>query len=555
MSSSKLYELTRVVGEATRAIVDSERLPVRLLSVRANKLAEAYPTDQTVVGMRNFLARRVETLPRHGKELMTKGELKEVYNSFYISNNKFAEAFSDELGVSKLDTPVMKRDPQEGSPLADDAYNRFANPILANELTSVFDDTVPYKSYSEFTAKDAQKTCAYELNCLGMFPKRIDVVAGEPNVIVCRASYETPRGEGHVLVPVEIENGKALLPTMFLNKDGFVNLNEQLIKEHLDNTAGKPFVTNVQKLLEAVSAVKNGVPQQLSDVDRVMMKASLEKETPSSYDVHGIIGHVVDEEVKPIEDVQYKLPGEMQDLSDRLSSGVGAAKFMFGKDAVEQGRAIVLGVVNDAGFGGAQVSVSDVDNDGVLYSVSVDGKCGFKIPIKMGKAGPVSPKVIVASGNLFEFSVDGINKLVTSGASDQLALAQTSQVHGMRASDVVDYIRKAMSNKHYERAEDALNVLRHSDDDHAYKTAYAVYINGLSGGSIEKTASSSGVTGCSAPVKVSNSKYMACSHTGLPVHKVYQDEGGNCLPLYRKRMEDTQEGSGCSFLHSKVFVD
>jgi hypothetical protein len=52
-------------------------------------------------------------------------------------------------------------------------------------------------------------------------------------------------------------------------------------------------------------------------------------------------------------------------------------------------------------------------------------------------------------------------------------------------------------------------------------------------------------------VKSSSSEHPVCGHTGLPIHKVYQDDGGNCRPLYRRGMDETYEGA--SFMNAKIF--
>jgi hypothetical protein len=106
-----------------------------------------------------------------------------------------------------------------------------------------------------------------------------------------------------------------------------------------------------------------------------------------------------------------------------------------------------------------------------------------------------------------------------------------------------------MNEGNYEVAEDALHVLSESGDDVAYKAGYGMYVKGLHGyKQAEKTT-------CNAQVKLASSKYMICSHTSLPIHEVYQDERGACRPLYRKRIEESSEGSGASFIQSRVYFE
>ena len=69
-------------------------------------------------------------------------------------------------------------------------------------------------------------------------------------------------------------------------------------------------------------------------------------------------------------------------------------------------------------------------------------------------------------------------------------------------------------------------------------------MSGLSG---VKTAE----TKCSKMIKSAVSEYPVCSHTGLPINKVYQDKDGHCRPLFRKGMDETYEGA--TFINAKIF--
>ena len=158
----------------------------------------------------------------------------------------------------------------------------------------------------------------------------------------------------------------------------------------------------------------------------------------------------------------------------------------------------------------------------------------------------VTPKVIVASGNVYGFDATGINQLLTSADSDPNAVSRTSQSYGLKPSELVNTVRTAMAEDNYLKAEDALQVLSTAGDKVAFQTAYSIYIQALSG-NISKEASSQG---CTAPVKTKNSKYLICSHTNLPVNKVYQDKYGSCRPLYRRNMQESYEGG--FFSNSKI---
>ena len=244
MSRYELNKINNVVMKAAKALYDNEKFVVGVLATRATKLAETYPTDPTVVGCSNFLNKRAHS----GDVWITRAEFKNVYNRLYSNNNKFASEFKDELGLVEHDPrKIMQRDQHEGENLVASAYEQLGDSLLSEQLEAALDKRTDFKLYSTETAKSAQKTCARELNSFGALPKKLSVVAGQSDIIICQATYETPKGHSSVLIPVEIKEGHALAPGMFLSLGGFVSLNKTTLQEHLRATAGKSFQIDVQQ--------------------------------------------------------------------------------------------------------------------------------------------------------------------------------------------------------------------------------------------------------------------------------------------------------------------
>jgi hypothetical protein len=151
---------------------------------------------------------------------------------------------------------------------------------------------------------------------------------------------------------------------------------------------------------------------------------------------------------------------------------------------------------------------------------------------------------MISNGGIESFSVAGLKRLYSIDTMDNKVAAVSSPVYGLKPSELVDIVRIAISEENYSKAEDALNVLAESGDDRAYQTAFVDYTNGLNGKVIAESA-------CSMIVSSPSSTHQICGHTGLPLHKVSQDKHGNCIPGYRKGMDDTYEGK--YFMNSKIF--
>ena len=287
MSRNDFNRVADIVKKTAQHLHDNEKFFVTQLATRAEIVAQAFPHDPTSVGFANFLTQR-SAVP--GVVFITRAELKDVYHKLYYPRNKIAEHFKSELDITEVPrTNLMRRDPHEGENLVDAAYERCADSYLSEQLTAAFDKK-PHNRYSGELAKDAQRTCARELNLCGLLPKRVDVVAGQEDLLICRATYDTPKGPCHVLIPVEVQNNKALIPSFFLTTAGFVSLNAKFIKDHLKRTAGKTYQVDVQQLLKAISAAKNNTgTKPLNDVERIVMKTASAQGTPASHTLNGIL--------------------------------------------------------------------------------------------------------------------------------------------------------------------------------------------------------------------------------------------------------------------------
>ncbi len=546
-----LQRLDEIVKKAAKALYDNDKYMINVLAVKARKTAEAYPTDQTALGMSAFLNKKAAA----NQTLITRAELKDVYNRLYTRNTKFAESFSEELGIVAAEDIKHKgfsRDPLEGISLTEETYNKFADPILSNALASAFDKTIPYKPFSNKMEKSAQENCLRELNRYDIKPKQIDIVAGQEDILICQASYETPRGTSNVLIPIEIKNNKALFPTMFLSTAGFRDLKNENLQEHLLNTAGKKYTVNVQELLKTIAEAKNGQSEVISDLEYIITKAAASKEIPASHMTGGILQQEIDKEaMADVKEFEYEQPAEVQEFAKKLTSNAGIAEFTLGKVNVDLGRKIISQAMNLFGYKNAQIGISNNTEDTIFYAVAVDNTIGFNVPVKIVNKKISYPTVVFADGRMVEFSKEGISELLAAGETDHNATVVASTMFGFSPSDLVKQIKIALHNGNYVKAEEGLNVLNSTGDKKAYKIGYELYVEALKNGGMKKVASVH--EGCTHQYKSASSKYMLCAQTNLPIHKIYKDKNGQCRPGYRQNMDESSEGN--SSINSKIFQE
>jgi hypothetical protein len=542
--------MKRFVAEISNKLAASERFFTGRLATRLTKAAEQHPQDHTIVQMASFLSRRAGA---PGGHLISRAELHEIYNKLHTSNTKAAAYLGDELGVKAHNLPKeapMTRSPREGESI-DDLYSRHADQRLVSEFESAFNKNAVYKPFDPRLAKRAESVVA------GVLPGQpvVQAVDGREYAILCQATYETPRGRSSVLIPVEVVNGNALVPSVFLTPAGFENLTHQHVVAHLERTAGKFFRVNANQVFDIIKKTKFGTTDEakvsallggkkvatdeLDQVDRAVM-ALKAKTGGNEVTAEGILYQRVDPETKGVE-----LPESpaTRKFADQLSSVDGQAEFVFGQKAVDMGRYWIQKELSSFGYDSPQVKVANIADDSIVYAVSVAGT-GFKVPVKVKDKKALQPSMILTAGGVEEFSRAGIKNAM--GASDMTASALAMGYDVADPAGLIKEVEACCNVGDLKRAGEALAALNSTGDERAMQYASGVYFNALEGGQ-PKQASPKMKT-----IKVGGNVVEAT--TGLPVDKVYVDENGQVQAKYRQHMDKTDEGTAGGFMNAKIIM-
>lgn len=537
--------IKKVANSLSKLIDDSERISLPLFSSKLARASESYPEDQTLGMMADITARMAGSK----KLFISRAEIKDLYNRLFSRNTKFAELFQDELGqVVKQASPTIynRENDDESFSLLNKAYDKVVDPTLANALNSAFGNQT--KGYTDASADSAKALCSRECMSIKM-ASSVNVVSGNEDFIICRVAFETPKGQTSIFVPIEISAGRALIPSIFMGNAGPEDFSKKNLEQYVIVNAGKKLNLTDKIVFEAVNNAKNGNIAKISSVDLALTKLNSQKETKSEYSDNGILFQKVEAANKnfDISTPSYK-DSEIESFAKAFDSSLGVANFKFGNEKVIQGRAVVARMLENLNLQNHQISVFDSNDNNIIYAVSLNaGKVAFRVPVKVENNRLIAPTILISNGSIESFSKEGITALFKKESIDYKTAAAASPVYGLKASELVQLVREAMSEQNFAKAEDALNVLSQSGDDKAYQTAFETYTSGLNGTKIASTQDCQ----CKMVVKNASSKHPLCGHTGLPTHKVYQDKNGDCHPLYRRGMDDTNEGA--YLLNSKIF--
>lgn len=538
MDVRSIQDLKRFFAKLSDKLAATDKFFTARLATRLTKAAEQNPQDHTIVQMASFLTRRSGAPSGH---LISRAELHDVYKKLYTSNTKCAAYLGDELGVKTHQLPEaapMTRSPREGESI-DDLYSRHADQRMVAEFEAAFDKNATYKAYDQKVAKRAEVIVA---GVLSGHPT-VQAIDGRDYAILCQATYETPKGRSSVLIPVEVVNGNALVPSVFLTPSGFENLNNKLLEAHIQRTAGKFYKVNANQIFNVIKKAKFGTvdnKEELDQVDRAVMM--LKSKTAGVDDVtpDGILYQKVDAETKSVQLPESKATKK---FAEQLESVGGQAEFVFGKKAVDMGRYWIQRDLAEFGYKNPQIKVANISDDTVIYAVAVAGS-GFKVPVKIKNNTATQPTMILTAGGIEEFTRVGIKNAM--GASDPKASALAM---GYDIADPAALIREVEAACHagdINRAGDAINAINATGDERAIRYAFDVYLSALNGDQVKKSAPKM------KTIKIGGNEVEAT--TGLPVDKLYIDESGHVQAKYRQHMDKTEDGTASGFMNAKIIM-
>lgn len=533
-------ELSKILVKTAEKVKEEEGFFTGVLLSKAEALSQEYPYDGTVVGMRNFLKKRASA-----SGLISRKELKDAYQALYSNNNKFALAFADELNLQKnISAPKKAVAGKEvEKPLS--IYAGLDSDLVDN-YSSLFDSSKQYKSYKSEFAKQAQQNVSLELSSLGFKPSKVETLTGNTDLIICRAAWESPKGEVSAVLPVAIIDGVASVPSTFVSTAGVTVLTSEALEMHLNDTMGKSIKVDADKLLKGL--VKQASEDAISDVELAYMRYKTASADTSKIELNhlGLVySDVKFDDAKIVSAQELEPTQEIKDISSKLYSSAGLASMMHGKDCVENSRNYIYKSLKNMGVT-AQVSVSNVDSDSIVYSVNANGTHGFNVPVSVKNKIAEFPSIAVSQDKIVDFSKDGIIEILASKNSDNKAMLYASAMYDLQPREVLIRLASALDEKNFLKAEDALSVLRSLNDSSAYEAGYNMYRSSLNG-NLEKQEVK---TSCSKPIMVKSSIHPVCGHTHLPLNKVYQDKQGTCRPLHRMGKEASENAA--TFMNAKI---
>lgn len=532
MSIDKIHQL---VGSLAKAVDGNQRIPTPILAAKLARYVEVYPQDKTLGSMSRIIDKMVD----NNTNFIRKAELKSLYGKLYQHGTKVAELLSEELGEQA--EPEITTYHRDEAVTEVNPY-QFGDQVMANALASAFDSQLPLKLYSQPVADKAMRSVGSTLDAWNLRPSSLAVSDGNDKFIVIKADYDTPKGVTSFYVPVEVTKNEVVEPQVFMGNTGPEDLNHTTIKAYLKQQAGTKTKIGATDILTALTHAASD-KREVTAAEMAVIRMNADRQGKSEFFEGQVVGLKVEAAAKP--DVALPKSDEFVSFEEKFTTPQGLASWRFGPEKVGTAKNHISRELQSMGFASHQVVVTGNDESTIFCGVSLDtGKVAFTVPVKVANDKLQKPTIMLCNGSIASFDKKGINSLVSENKSDSKVAAVASNMASLKPSEIVNNLRQALADENYAKAEDALNVLANAGDEKAYALAFNLYMSGLSGVKVAETK-------CSKMTKTANSEYPICSHTGLPINKVYQDKNGYCRPLYRKGMDETYEGA--SFINAKIF--
>ena len=529
---------------------------------------EKFPEDPVI----RQVAFTIEKMAEKSSSISTisQADLSEIYNNFVRLSND--SKFRVALGHLLLeDKPTSQNYNPDYSKLnrvdADNSAlntNDFVDKNLVGALDVAFGGSSSVKAYDQKLAELGKEFVELELTSLGFKQPHVEVMGGDENTLVYGSHFDTTNGLVTVAIPIDLQNGKLVLPSTFVADDHLEELNSTSINKFINAKSSiKDFSTpKVKDILVAVG-ILTGRNKVASQDEFSTVKNEFKDGDSIQLSVPSLFVDRKYEDPRPDIDtkVQVEMPKELAHLAQDFENDVLEAASAFGRKAIGEGKEIVSRELVAAGFKNAQVRFGSESNDSVIYLAAINtpkGPVTIEVPIEMVQAQnkyvPLIPTYFAYDGLIEDFTPHKLQRFAINlpSPSTKNVVAYTASYSYMTLPELKDEILKAASENDYVTCETILSHVEEKFSEEDHKNAIADYQYLL----ITKARiASKEQHKCSRPIKAGKgSLYDRCGHYLVTMDKVAAGPNGECIlksSLEREKLNPIDE-SGVLISTSKI---
>lgn len=566
------FDINELVAAAKTALAEQQNGQDFLLSDVHNITRQAYEryAEDPIIRQFAFVIERKSE--REGSSaLISQAEMTNIYNE--ISRLGDTAKFRDALGMflnvegpkavqANDDFVRMNRLDAETSQLSTEDY---IDQDLANALQGAFGGSMAeQKTYNDKAAAKGAEFLQLELESMGFKP-RVEVIGGNQETLVYAAHLDTQKGIVSVAIPLDVSQGKVLLPSTFVADHRLEELTATNLGYFIDKKAylGDFSMPDANTVLKAVG-IMTGRDVKASDED---FNSTLER-----FDERGEVVHLSTPELfsdkqnsepKPYIDTtpDVEMPKELAHLARDFEDDLLEAASAFGRKAVHAGKEMLRSELAVAGFKNAQVRYGAENEDTIVYRAAIHTPRGpgeFEVAVEMYNGGqgnyvPLAPTKIAWQGETADFTVDNLQRFATARANYDGPVTSAAHAY-MTLPELREEIIRAAGAGNYNACEMILGTIAEKFDESAYKNVVADYHHALT---LKQSHLNKEERTCSKVIEAGKGSIEPrCGHFGLPMSKVVVSDDGHCRlksAEERDRLNPANEG-GASISTSKLIL-
>jgi hypothetical protein len=356
----------------------------------------------------------------------------------------------------------------------------YVDPKLAHLLNKMMGKVTTVSDYTKDVGVAAIKKASIMLSGVGAEPK-VTIGAGNEHYIVTTASYATPKGTVEIHIPLHsTKSGIADAGIFFAN--GVHKLTTASVREYVKANAGNQTSTTAVQVLNGLmeKAVELGATQVTSSEVQEASKAF------SSFSIQDALAQKV-ASASVVERKAVSRPSSPQDyaIAKKFASPEGLASLAFSPQTIEAAKGAVESSVKKAGHYPRKVEMMSFKDDSFTFGVTVDAGASFIVPILIKDNKVSRASIMVVNKSPMPLNKTSIDSILARKESDTIIAQAFSPFSKMGENELLTVVAKALQANDVSKAKEVLHIIDKSGFRQAYKQAFRMYSDYLTG---KKTA-------------------------------------------------------------------
>ncbi len=466
------------MGKLASSLLDGKDFFVSELAERLTAAAIRHPQDRAIVSLGEVVNRMAEK--RGSLATMNQREFQELYDQIghYGNREKFASLFGDLLQEEMYQGGAHTNEQYIATLRGDGTSIDIVDREMVAELEGLFSKTslADKATHSKF-AENGRKCVSLELDTLGFPGNSVTIASKNDDFIIYSADVTVGNTSANVLIPAEVIGNSVMMPSVFVDGQEFVDLNESNLHRCVAKQRKNDYVTAtpVGVLQSLVAAKKQYDLQKVAEESNV----SWDSIRPES---QGVYGDIVDHVYEDLSPMKVEMPEALKDFSESiLTEALLESGTKYPRDLVVKAKNVIETELRACGVSCDKVKVMAESESGLVFVTNVIGKAGKKtihVPIEIAGNRVCLPSHFSTGPDIKEFNSANIKSFAHDTSPGYLELF-SSEKQSMSFKELYSHMIVSASVNNMPEAQEALAVIEDKFGAEYHKMAFNELLNVL----------------------------------------------------------------------------